>query len=62
MLVLSLLQLAGGISLARRSGLSMARTGAIICCLPCICLVLNIPFGIWGCILVFGKDADREFR
>ena len=38
MFVLSLLQLVGGISLARRSGLNMARTGAIICCLPCVCL------------------------
>ncbi len=62
MFVLSLLQLVGGISLARRSGHNMARTGAIICCLPCICLILNIPFGIWGCILVFGRDAEREFR
>jgi hypothetical protein len=62
MFVLSLIQLVGGISLARRSGLYMARTGAIICCLPCICVILNIPFGIWGCILAFGRDAEREFR
>lgn len=61
MFVLSLLQLVGGISLARRSGLLMARTGAILCCLPCICLI-NIPFGVWGCILAFGKDAERDFR
>lgn len=59
--VLSLLQFVGGIALARRRGVNMARTGAIICCLPCIC-ILNIPFGIWGCILVFGEDAKREFR
>ena len=62
MFVLSLLQLVGGISLARRSGIYMARIGAIICLLPCVCLVLNIPFGIWGCILTFGGNAERDFR
>ena len=62
MFVLSLLQLVGGISLARRSALYMARTGAIICCLPCVCLVLNIPFGIWGCLLAFSREAHRDFR
>ncbi len=61
LMVLSLLQLAGGIAMARRRALSLARTGAIICCLPCVCLVLNIPFGIWAAILTFGSDAEREF-
>ncbi len=61
LLLLSIAQLVGGIALARRSGIQSARTGAIICCLPCFCL-FNIPIGIWGCILVFGNDAEREFR
>ncbi len=60
-LILSVLQIIGGIALARRRGLGLARTAAVICCLPCLC-VLNMPFGIWGCILTFGEKAEREFR
>jgi len=60
-LVLSVLQIIGGIALARRRALGLARTAAIICCLPCLC-VLNMPFGVWGCILTFGENAKREFR
>ncbi len=59
--ILSTTQLLGGIALARQRSLGMARTGAMICCLPCLC-ILNIPFGIWGCILVFGKEAQRKFK
>ena len=61
LLILSVLQLIGGISLARRTGINLARTGVVICCLPCFCLV-NIAFGIWGCLLVFGNNAERDFR
>jgi hypothetical protein len=61
LLILSILQLIGGISLARRTGINLARTGVVICCLPCFCLV-NIAFGIWGCLLVFGNNAERDFR
>ena len=60
-LVLSVLQIIGGIALARRRGLGLARLAAIICCLPCLC-VLNMPFGVWACILTFGENAKREFR
>ena len=60
----SLFQLIGGIAMARRRGLGLARTAAVICCLPlpCVCLVLNVPFGIWGCVLTFSRDAKREFQ
>jgi hypothetical protein len=61
LLILSIVQLVGGIALARRVGINTARAGAIICCLPCFCLI-NIAFGIWGCILVFGNKAERDFR
>lgn len=61
LLVVSIIQLVGGIALARRSGIGVARAGAIICCIPCVCLI-NFPFGIWGCVLTFGKDANRNFR
>ncbi|MDX1925620.1 MAG: hypothetical protein SFV81_03830 [Pirellulaceae bacterium] len=61
LLILSILQLIGGISLARRTGINLARTGVVICCLPCFCLI-NIAFGIWGCLLVFGNNAERDFR
>lgn len=59
----SLFQLIGGIALARRRGLIMARIAAVICCLPlpCVCIVVNVPFGIWGCVLTFSRDAHREF-
>lgn len=62
LLILSIVQLIGGIALALRKGRTMARTGAIICCLPCVCLFLNIPFGVWGCVLTFGQNSDRDFR
>jgi hypothetical protein len=61
LLIISILQLVGGIALARRIGINTARIGVVICCLPCFCLI-NIAFGVWGCLLVFGNNAERDFR
>ncbi len=58
----AILQIAGGVALIRRAGLSTARTGAIASCLPCIwCLGVNLPFGIWATIVCFSGTVKRDF-
>ena len=61
-LTLCIFEIVGGIAMVRRRGLGLARTAAIIACLPCVCLVLNIPFGIWACVICFSSAARRDFR
>jgi len=60
--LLAVLEIIGGVAMVRQRGLTLARTAAIIGCLPCVCLVLNIPFGIWACVVCFSADASRDFR
>lgn len=60
---LLIVQIVGGIAVARQRNLAWARAGSIIACLPCIyCLLLSIPFGIWSTVLTFSADAKRDFR
>ena len=60
--VLAIFQILGGIALARRRGLVLARVAAIITCLPCVfCFLLNVPFGIWGVIVCFTGSVKRDF-
>ncbi len=60
-LVLVIVKLFGGIAMVRRAGLASAKTGAILSCLPCLCCIVNVPIGIWACILTFSNDAERQF-
>jgi DNA-directed RNA polymerase subunit M/transcription elongation factor TFIIS len=59
-LIISIVQVVGGIAMIRRKGLALARTAAIINCLPCICI--NWPIGIWGAIITFGASAKNDFQ
>jgi DNA-directed RNA polymerase subunit RPC12/RpoP len=59
-LILGAVQLFGGISLAMRNNLSMARTGAIVCTIPCFGLIC-FPFGIWAVVLLFTGSYKRDF-
>lgn len=54
------IQLFGGISLAMRNNLSMARTGAIVCTIPCFG-VFCFPVGIWATVLLFSGSYRRDF-
>lgn len=54
------IQLFGGISLAMRNNLSMARTGAIICTIPCFGAIC-FPIGIWAIVLLFTGSYNRDF-
>lgn len=59
-LCLGALMLFGGISLATRNNLGMARTGAIICSIPCFG-TLCFPVGIWATVLLFSGSYRRDF-
>lgn len=62
-LVLSVMQIVGGFCMARRRGLWLARTSAVIACLPCFtCLFLNMPFGIWGLVVCLTGSVKMDFR
>lgn len=58
--ILGVVQILGGVALAMRNNLPMARTGAIVCTIPCFggfCF----PFGIWGLILLSSGNYKRDF-
>lgn len=60
-LPIAIVYLLGGISFTRRTGLSAAKTVAVIACIPCFnCLILT-PFGIWAAILAFGNHSRSDF-
>lgn len=59
--ILALVQLFGGIALAMRKNLPLARTGAVLCAIPCTGLFC-FPIGIWGAILLFSGNPNRDFR
>jgi phage FluMu protein Com len=58
--ILGIIQVIGGLSIATRNSLAMAKTAAIIATIPCFG-GLAFPFGIWAAVLVFSKKAKREF-
>lgn len=59
-LVLSFAFIAGGLAMARRTGLSSAKTAAVLGAIPCFgCLIM--PFSIWACVLLFDDRAKRDF-
>lgn len=55
------IQLFGGISMAMRNSLSMARTAAVVCTIPCFG-GLCFPFGIWALVLLFSGSYKRDFN
>lgn len=58
--ILALVQLVGGIQMATRGNLSIARTAAIVAAIPCFGFLV-FPFGIWATVLLFSKSAKRDF-
>lgn len=58
---IGLIYLFGGLAMIRRRGLTMARTTAVVACIPCFNAIILTPIGIWACILVFGRSAERDF-
>ena len=59
-LALGGLQLFGGIAMILRNNLAMARTGAVICAIPCFG-ILAWPFGVWGSVLLFTGTCNKDF-
>lgn len=58
--VLGVIQLSGGIAMANRNNLRLAKSAAVIAAIPCFgCLVF--PVGIWACVLLFSSQANRDF-
>lgn len=61
-LPIAIIYIIGGSSFVKRSGLTSAKTVAVVACIPCFnCLILT-PFGVWAAILVFGESGSREFE
>ncbi len=58
--ILGLIQLSGGISMAMRSNLALARTAAFINAIPCFGL-LTFPFGIWAAVLLTTGSVKKDF-
>ncbi len=59
-LIIGAIQLFGGIACAMRNNLGLARTGAILCTIPCFG-GLCFPFGIWAVVLLFSGSHRRDF-
>jgi len=59
-LILGAIQLLGGVLMAMRSNLGLARTTSIVAAIPCFG-GLVFPFGIWAAILVFSPKAKSDF-
>lgn len=62
LIIFSLGAIIGGISFVSAGSKRNARAASILACIPCLCLGLAIPFGIWGCVLTFSESANRYFR
>ncbi|OYW23351.1 MAG: hypothetical protein B7Z55_03625 [Planctomycetales bacterium 12-60-4] len=54
----------GALSLHRLRNFPLAMTGMIISLIPCLspCLVLGMPFGIWGLVVLLSDDVREEFQ
>lgn len=62
LIIFSLGAIIGGISFVSAGSKRNARAASILACIPCLCVGLAIPFGIWGCVLTFSESADRYLR
>ncbi len=56
---IAIVQLIGGIAMIRGRGLILARAASVLNLMPCICI--NFPIGIWGTVLTFSSEAQRDF-
>jgi hypothetical protein len=59
--VVGIYGMVGSIAMIRRSNLKNARTIAIMMCIPCSCMFLAFPLGIWALVLLFSDAAKRDF-
>lgn len=50
----------GGYNIFHQADLPSARQTAIFCAIPC-CGSCLFPVGIWACILLYGRNAERDF-
>ena len=50
----------GGYNIFYQADLETAKQSAIFCAIPC-CGSCLFPVGIWACILLYGKNAKRDF-
>lgn len=55
--------LAGAFCLHTRKSYAMALMACIFCSIPCCSplLILGMPFGIWGLVVLFDEDVKRAF-
>lgn len=54
----------GGLQMLWRQNRSFAQAGCILACIPCFspCLILGIPFGVWGLTVLNDEQVQREFK
>ena len=59
-LILAIASLQGGYKIFHQTDLRTARQVAILFAIPC-CGTCLFPVGIWACVLLYGKNAKRDF-
>ena len=62
MVVVALGGIIGSTAMISRSNWVLAMLGCFCFLLPCSCLVLAFPLGVWGLIVVFQEGAKDDFR
>jgi DNA-directed RNA polymerase subunit RPC12/RpoP len=53
--------IAGAVQMIRLRGWNTAKSGATVSLIPCSCLCINIPLGIWALIVLNQPDVKRLF-
>ncbi len=63
-LLADFLVILGAISLQRLRNFPLAMTGMIVSLIPCLspCLVMGMPFGLWGLVVLFSNEVREEFQ
>ena len=59
-MVLDTVMTLGAITMAMQKNLTLSRAGAVLATIPCVGLVV-MPFGIWACVALFTRRAERDF-
>ena len=59
-LILDAVMTLGAITMAMQKNLTLSRAGAVLATIPCVGLVV-MPFGIWACVALFTRRAERDF-
>jgi DNA-directed RNA polymerase subunit RPC12/RpoP len=54
--------IAGAVQMIRLRAWDTAKTGATVSLIPCSCLCINIPLGIWALIVLNQPDVKRLFQ